>query len=63
MKFERVALKRRLLIDDNTDCACAVIFIWAVIFFFFASEDVRDRRSLMGIHILRDVWCTCSQKY
>lgn len=46
--------------DDNTDCVCAVIFILAVIpfgfFFFLASEDVRDRRSLMGLHILRDVW-------
>lgn len=39
-------------------------WLWFLLgIFFLATEDVRDRRSLMGLYILRDVWGTCSQEY
>lgn len=62
-KFGRVDLNERLLIDGNTDSACAVLFILALTSFFSLARMLRDRRSLMGLHTLCDVWGASSQKY
>lgn len=66
---------RVLLLKELADwwqhrlCVCCHLYpgcdsFWFFFFcFFLAREDVRDRRSLMGLYILCDVWGTCSQKY